>query len=830
MLDSIGRLVTARPYVTIVTLLVITVVLGAGVSLRAELDETDGYFPRDSAVARALDEIDGLFGESGEISIVTLLFRGEALTPEGLGQMSGLLTEIAADPQVAALLAPIDPIAAPSLFIGAALQVDSFESLPQEQLDAVRSVPEVQAALAAMTGTDSDGTPVAIATLRLRDTGDGRLPDAERRVYDLAAGAEGPLRVSSVSKAVIEEEYQRSYREDITPLIGAAFVLIAGLIFLLLRSPSDLVLSLAGLLMAIVWIVGTEGWLGPNGLGLLGRPSGISVIIPIVIISLTVDYAIQVALHYREARANDTSVRAACGTGLRTVTVPVGLAALTTIASFMVGLFSPIPAIGDFGVVAGVGVGMSMVVMLTLLPAGRLIIDRRHESRGRLAPPRSVSKGLPGIERGAELLGRSVARTPAFYLVVILLVSIGLGIASTRIESRFSVLDILPRGGSVTSDLETLNAAVGGSPELANVLVHAEATETHTLVSLHALTAAFMDEGQRPQAAAGPILASFELLAQDWTNDSGEPGDNYDPELAALFEEATAGVRFDPALIQEFLEKLAAREPAISGLLVDNPDGIDAILLQFPTFTNDPNKTKVLQEEVERIWFGDDDAITVTSESVTSVTLTEEMTSSQTEAIITAVAAALAILFVFYWITLRQPLLAFIAIGPIVLVLFWIIGTMALLGIPYTLVTATITALSVGIGVDYTIHIIHRYREEFARIRDPEISAVYTLRTTGSALLGSALTTGLGIGMLIFSPVPALQQFGITAVIAIAYSLIVSMVLVPPAMTLWGAYQDMRLRSAAQDWSSELRDLDEAIEAIHRRHAEQEGGSSGHVS
>ena len=816
-----SRLVTARPFVTIGVLVLVTVVLGAGVSLRAELDETDGYFPRDSAVARALDEIDALFGESGEISIVTLLFRGEALTPEGLSQMSGLLDEIASDPELAALLTPIDPIAAPSLFIGAALQVDSFESISQAQIDAVRSVPQIQGALAAMTGADTDGTPVAIATIRLRDTGDGGIRDAERRVYDLAAAAQGPLRVSSVSKVVIEDEYQRSYREDITPLIGAAFVLIAGLIFLLLRSPSDLVLSLAGLLMAIVWIVGSEGWLGPNGLGLLGRPSGISVIIPIVIISLTVDYAIQVALHYREARTTQTSALASCRSGLRVVTVPVALAALTTIASFMVGLFSPIPAIGDFGVVAGLGVGMSMIVMLTLLPAGRLIIDRRRESRGSLAPPRSVSQGFPGIERMAELLGRSVARKPAYYLVVVLLVSAGLGVASTQIESRFSVLDILPRGGSVTNDLETLNAAVGGSPEVANVLLHAEITETRTLVSLHDLTTAFMDEGQRPQAAAGPILASFELLARDWTDDSGEPGDKYDPELAALFEEATAGVRFDPALMQEFLEKLEAREPALSRLLVNDPDGIDAVLLQFPTFTNDPDKTKVLQEEVEGIWFGDDDAITVTSESVTSVTLTEEMTSSQTQAIMTAVGAALAILFVFYWITLRQPVLAFIAIGPIVLVLFWIIGTMALLEIPYTLVTATITALSVGIGVDYTIHIIHRYREEFARIRDPEISAVYTLRTTGSALLGSALTTGLGIGMLIFSPVPALQQFGITAVIAIGYSLIVSVVLVPPAMTLWGAYQDMRLRSLARDWSSDLRDLDEAIEAIHRRHAEQ---------
>ena len=78
------------------------------------------------------------------------------------------------------------------------------------------------------------------------------------------------------------------------------------------------------------------------------------------------------------------------------------------------------------------------------------------------------------------------------------------------------------------------------------------------------------------------------------------------------------------------------------------------------------------------------------------------------------------------------------------------------------------------------------------RLRNPERAAIQTLATTGSALLGSALTTALGIGVLA----------------------------VPPAMTVWGAYQNMRLRSMLQrHWD----ELDVAIEGIHRRHdAEQE--------
>ena len=99
---------------------------------------------------------------------------------------------------------------------------------------------------------------------------------------------------------------------------------------------------------------------------------------------------------------------------------------------------------------------------------------------------------------------------------------------------------------------------------------------------------------------------------------------------------------------------------------------------------------------------------------------------------------------------------------------------------------------------------IHRYREEFSRRRNPEKAAIQTLATTGSALLGSALTTAFGFGVLIASPLAASQQFGITATITIVYSLIVSVFVVLPAMVVWGAYQNARLRSMVERTWEEL--------------------------
>ena len=819
ILSGFSRLVTARPWVTLVVLLVFTGLLGMGSILRAPPLEAAAALPQGSAISDTIAEIEQNFAASGEVRVVTLLFRGDAITPDGLSQMSGLLGEIGNDPEVAELLAPEDPIIAPSLLLQAVLQVPSFDSVTQSEIDAVRSAPQIGPFLDVMTGTDSSGTNIAIASVHLQNTGDDQVKDVERRINEHAIASEGPLGVSSVSFAVIEDEFIRGTETGFLPLVGIALLLIALLILLFMRTISDLVLTLVGLFVSIIWIVGAEGWLGPNGLGIVGPPNALTSMVPIIIIGLTVDYAIQAVSHYREVRLAGESVVSAVQVGLRNVTVPLLLAAVTTIVSLLAGLFSPIEMVGDFGVVAGLGVGLSLIVMLTLLPAGRTIIDRRREARGNLNPPRPIGTALPGVDRLAGALGRSLTRRPAPYIIVVAVVTIGLGFAATDIKSEYSIRDLLPRDGSVFADLTSLDSGVGGATEMASVLVRAEATETRTLINIRYLEAAFEDPERRPKAAAGPFLVSYDLLLRDWITDSGEPGDKYDADIARRFREATVDVEIDSVALQSILDDIEALDPALSRVLVNNPDGEDSILLQFPAYTGDPSATQHLQEDMEARWFGEDDTITVTSEAIVSFAVTNAIKDKQTESIITTVVVAVLVLGAFFAITVRQPALAFIAVVPTVLVLVSVLGTMALLGIPYTLVTSIITALSIGIGVDYTIHLIHRYREEYSLLRDPHTAAVRTLATTGSALLGSALTTALGLGVLIASPLLATQQFGIVTAITIAYSLIVSILIVPPAMTVWGAYQNMRLRSMMRIWEEEL---DQEIDALYRRR-EQSG-------
>ena len=107
-----------------------------------------------------------------------------------------------------------------------------------------------------MTVVDTDGTPIAIANIQLSDTGDERIQNAERKISELAAGDEGSLRVSSVSPVVIEDEYKKATETGMLPLIGIALLLIAALVLLFMRTFSDLLLTLTGLFISMIWIIG----------------------------------------------------------------------------------------------------------------------------------------------------------------------------------------------------------------------------------------------------------------------------------------------------------------------------------------------------------------------------------------------------------------------------------------------------------------------------------------------------------------------------------------------------------------------------------------------
>ena len=791
--DSIARLVVSRPKLALLSLAVVTAILAFGTTLLGPQAGNDAFLPGDSDVAAASDTLAESFPDSAGLKNITILHRGDFLTPEGLAHIDTVVATAVSEPTVAERLALTDPVVSIAGAFKQALGVEDLASVDQAQVDAVAAQPEFAPLLANLSG-EADGQPLAISSIKLRELGDAEaLVDAELLVADVVESVDGPLDVRSLSGATIDEESAESSSSSMSVLMMISLLIIAVLLFVFFRSGSDVALSLAGLAITVVGTLGFQGLAGPDGFGLIGLPNSITSMVPIMLVGLVVDYSIQTVAHYRELRAEGKEVADAARHALSGVMLPLGLAGGTTIISFLTNLTSSIPANGDFGIVAAFGVFFGLFTMLVLIPAARTILDQRRESKGKLSEPRLMGDAILGAGPIVEKIGRFVATKPMPVLAVAGLVTLGLGGAAAQISTEFNSNDFLPSGGESLEDIEALDQALGGQTEIVTALIEAELTDDRTLRNLLTITESFGDELSRPTGAASDITLSLGTLFDDWVTDDGQPGDNYDPELLTLLADVDQGLTVDATAVQNVLDRLEELDPVGFGqVAVDNPSGIDQTLVQFNALTGDQDRTQSLIDDLEGLWFGDRDQITASSGDIVALEVTTAMTDGQTTSIAITIIAALIVLMIFFWITEFRPMLAVIAVLPILLVLMWVLGSMTILGIPYNVVTALITALSIGIGVDYTIHIIHRFTEELEHGKSVLDATTTTLGTTGSALIGSALTTALAFSVLLFSPLVPFQQFGLVTGITIVFALIASIVIVPPMLVVWAAYHQWR--------------------------------------
>ncbi|MDJ0768980.1 MAG: efflux RND transporter permease subunit [Ilumatobacter sp.] len=794
--DRIAGLVIDRPRAALIGLGIITVALASGMLVLGEQADNTVFLPDDSDVAEAADTLSGSFPDSAGLTNITILHRGDVLTPAGLAQIDAVVAAAVSTPEVAERLALTDPVVSLAAVYERALGVDDLAGVGQQQIDAVTADPRVAPVVANLSG-EADGEGLAISSLKLRELGDAdALDDAELTVARLVEDVNGPLTVRSLSGATIDDESAESSSSSMSILMVVALVVIAVLLFVFFKSGSDVALTLTGLGVTILGTFGFQGLMGPDGLGIIGLPNSITTMVPIMLIGLVVDYAIQSVAHYREIRAEGATVTEAARRGLRGVLLPLGLASGTTIISFLTNVTSPIPANQDFGIVAAFGVFFGLLTMLTLVPAARAILDQRKEAADELAAPKLMTDAIPGAGNLVERVGGFAAIKPMVVLGVAGVVTVVLGALAAGISTEFDSNDFLPSGGDSLTDLEALEEALGGQTEIVTVLIEAELTDDRTLRNLLTLAESFADELSRPTGAASDITLSLGTLFTDWNTDSGEPGDNYDPGLAEIAAGIDQGITVDPDGVQALLERLEADDPIGFGqVAVNDSNGIDRTLVQFNALTGDQDRTAQMVDDIEGLWYGDRDQLTVTSGEIISLEVTSAMTDSQTGSIVITIVAALIVLMLFFWVTEFKPMLAVIAVFPIVLVLLWVLGTMTLLGIPYNVITALITALSIGIGVDYTIHVIHRFTEELEHGRSLIDATTTTLATTGSALIGSALTTALAFAVLLFSPLTPMQQFGLVTGITILYALIVAIVVVPPMLIVWAAYHRWRAES-----------------------------------
>ena len=108
-----------------------------------------------------------------------------------------------------------------------------------------------------------------------------------------------------------------------------------------------------------------------------------------------------------------------------------------------------------------------------------------------------------------------------------------------------------------------------------------------------------------------------------------------------------------------------------------------------------------------------------------------------------------------------------------------ILGIMGWVGIPLDIMTITIAAITIGIGVDSAIHYVHRFQQEIKKERDYWLAVNRCHSSVGRAIYYTAITITLGFSILVLSNFIPTIYFGILTAIAMTIALIANLTLLP---------------------------------------------------
>lgn len=542
-----------------------------------------------------------------------------------------------------------------------------------------------------------------------------------------------PFQMLQISEVIIE---------DLRTLIPISVMVVMLCLLLGLRSFRGVLLPMLTVLGATVWTLGL--------MAILNVPLTIlSDVVPVILIAVGSAYGIHVVNRFLEIRntspeSNDNPVRA-----LSEIGVSVLLAGLTTLIGFLSFIFgSYLILVRDFGIFTSIGIACALVLALSFVPAALSLnpvlkrIRSPHESR-----PLSAS-------RFWNPMAHFVLKRRRAILVVGILATVVAAIGIPRIEREAAILDYFKPGTGIRRSERILKEKFGGSIPL-QIVVKGDVREPATLKAMER-TADFLDSLPgvgNTQSVADLIKEMHEAIGETYSI----------PESRAKI--VNLWFLLEGESIMEQLVNSDYSEGIVQATVSDmTTKRVRHLVTTIDTYVDSARcpDCSLQQTGLHVIYRNLDESIVTTLYSSLSI--------------------AVVLVFLALLLLLRSFSRALIGLIPIVFTLVVIFGVMGWVGLPLDIVTVLIGSVSIGIGIDYSIHFIHRLRHELSGNVSSHEALARTLRTTGKAIIVNMVTVALGFLVLVFADLIPLQQFGVLVAITMFGSGIGALSLLPAAM------------------------------------------------
>ncbi|MBF0429708.1 MAG: RND family transporter [Fibrobacteria bacterium] len=581
-----------------------------------------------------------------------------------------------------------------------------------------------------------------IAILDFDVPSEGIIADIKKIVAENPGKAETFIGGFPITRQYIGTDIQA----DMKRLLPYGIIIMLLFLFVCFRQLRGVILPFMVVIMSVIVAMGLIPLLG-------WKITMITVLCPVILIAVANDYGIHIIARYQEdnKKGNTLSKQELAKMAFTGLSRPIILAGLTTFSG-MLCLFGHIliPA-RQIGVLAGVGILYALAASLLFIPAVLSLIPK---AKPVISEDATDKKRI--MERLLEYFASVIAKSPGKIIIASLLFSflVSSGIYFIMIDANPN--NYFPKSHPVIKTSDIINEHLGGMQNI-SILYTGDIRDPRVLAKIDSVERALE---QMPEVGITSSIARVMRMMSRALNDIGDEWYDTIPDnrqaIAQYFE--LYGMSGDP----EDFEKL-----------VDFPYENAVINARINTEST-PSLRSVIQR-VEAMNEGDPNFRVVGGFGTIILELADIVINGQ----LLSLSLAILTVGVLIMIMFRSIVAGLISAIPLLLSVGVLFGLMGYLKIHLNIATAMLTSIMIGVGIDYTLHFLWRYREERQNGLAPDRAVLKTLTTTGRGIVFNALSVIIGFVVLVLSSFMPVKFFGLLVVISIFACLVGAIILIP---------------------------------------------------
>ncbi|OKY78917.1 MAG: putative exporter of the RND superfamily [Candidatus Methanohalarchaeum thermophilum] len=605
----------------------------------------------------------------------------------------------------------------------------------------------------------------------------------QKKIRDITSTMDGEFRV--YGSALKNAKFDVAIFESLSLVVPSVTILVFVFLVIAYRDPIDLLLGLLSLILALIWTFGFMGYFGiPFSL--------VMIAVPVLVLGVGIDFGIHAINRYREERTSNKPITKSMWISNSQLLIAFFIVTVTNIIGFSSNLTADLEPIREFGAVVSIGMFFTFLLFGIFLPTLKFHIDKLRKKYNipqfSLTPLGGKGSILGKILRFSEKLANS---RPLILITIILIITAGAFYSATNVKSEFEDEDFLPyddlpwqieiipdrfapqeyeitaTANYIRDSFETTQS------EIVTIYVEGNLKKDHSLESIYR-------RGQDPPTSF--VTKNGRTVSQSIIDIMHEYAQQ-DPEFAELLDKNDLSGNGVPdrnlkTIYQELLHS-TYRNQALEYITEDMRSM--RIDYQVKADKTDKEVTVDAKSFTERFRFDS----TATGDIIVFRALTEALTASAIKSFLVAFFLTAIFLSITFGLLEGYWSLGLINMAPITVALILLVGSMPILGIAFNALTATILAITVGLGVAYSVHITHRFIDEYKKQEKVHESLLITLGGTGGGVTASILTTAGSALCTTLAASPILAQFGLLTALSTFYSYLAAITVLPLTLHAW---------------------------------------------